>query len=104
MRSGTVCARPATALAGCGAFEQLTTPFASTHLYVSACAAGIRARSSKAVRTTAGAYSQTPDKCVAYGYSPPGMNAPSRHGDLSARDLAPILAVANKLAAPFDLR
>jgi len=32
------------------------------------------------------------------------MNAPSRHGDLSARDLAPILAVASKLAAPFDLR
>jgi phosphoserine phosphatase len=32
------------------------------------------------------------------------MNAPSRQGDLSARDLAPILAVANKLAAPFDLR
>jgi phosphoserine phosphatase len=31
------------------------------------------------------------------------MNAPSRSRDLSPRDLEPILAVAAKLAAPFDL-
>ena len=31
------------------------------------------------------------------------MNAPSRARDLSARDLEPILALASKLAAPFDL-
>ncbi len=31
------------------------------------------------------------------------MNAPSRERDLSARDLEPILALASKLAAPFDL-
>jgi sigma-B regulation protein RsbU (phosphoserine phosphatase) len=31
------------------------------------------------------------------------MNAPSRVRDLSPRDLEPILAVASKLAAPFDL-
>jgi len=31
------------------------------------------------------------------------MNAPSRSRDLSARDLEPILAVAAKLAAPFNL-
>src|SRR4051812_19372019 len=31
------------------------------------------------------------------------MNAPSRESHLSARDLEPILAVASKLAAPFDL-
>jgi sigma-B regulation protein RsbU (phosphoserine phosphatase) len=31
------------------------------------------------------------------------MNAPSRSRDLSPRDLEPILAVASKLAAPFDL-
>ena len=31
------------------------------------------------------------------------MNAPSRQRDLSARDLEPILAVASKLAAPFDI-
>lgn len=31
------------------------------------------------------------------------MNAPSREQDLSARDLEPILGLASKLAAPFDL-
>ena len=49
------------------------------------------------------AYCRTPDKWLADGYIAPGMNAPSRSRDLSARDLEPILAVAAKLAAPFDL-
>jgi len=31
------------------------------------------------------------------------MNAPTNKGELSPRDLEPILAVASKLAAPFDL-